>query len=61
MLLLTLLAYTWLASLGGPVLTANRANICLLVLWAACIASIRATSPQKRALQPPRQATTALV
>jgi hypothetical protein len=42
MLMLVLAAYIWVASMGGPVLTANRANISLLLLVSACLVGIRA-------------------
>lgn len=40
-LLLIILVYTWLASLGGPVISAGRANVALLLLVSACLADLR--------------------
>lgn len=40
-LMLALTIYVWFASMGGPVLTANRANVGLLLLISACMVGIR--------------------
>lgn len=51
-LLLIIMAYTWLASTGGPAITASRAGTALLLLVSACLASIRANlDPSPRSAQ----------
>lgn len=46
-LLIVLTIYIWLASMGGPVLTANRANISILLLVSASLSGIRTAMPTK--------------
>lgn len=43
-LLVILVAYVVLASIGGPVITANRASVALILLIAACLVSLRETA-----------------
>ena len=47
-ILLVVSIYIWLASLGGPVISAGRANVALLLLTAACLVDLRPKPLQLR-------------